>query len=45
MTRETAAHREPPSQWEHAIIQLAEKRVWHYRKLIEQLHEKNNHGV
>lgn len=31
------AFREPPEAWRHAIIRLAEKRVWHFRKLIEQL--------
>lgn len=34
------AYREPPKQWEEAIIRLAEKRVWHYRKLIEQIRGK-----
>lgn len=31
------AHRSPPSDWRAAAIRLAEDRVWHYRKLIEQL--------
>ena len=37
----TQAHRSPPTEWQHALIQLAEDRVWHYRKLIEQLRQAN----
>ena len=29
--------RAPPRNWERAIIRLAEARVLHYRKLIEEL--------
>lgn len=41
------AHRSPPDGWEHAVIRLAEKQVWHYRKLIEQLRggmQDSDHG-
>jgi hypothetical protein len=31
------AHRRPPERWRAAAIRLAEKRVWHFRQLIEQL--------
>jgi hypothetical protein len=31
------AHRAPPEDWRHAVIRLAEERVWHYRRLIEAL--------
>jgi DNA-binding GntR family transcriptional regulator len=31
------ARREPPKGWEGAVIRLAETRVWHYRKLIDQV--------
>jgi len=31
------AHRAPPRDWEGSVIRLAEERVWHYRKLIEQM--------
>jgi hypothetical protein len=31
------AHRAPPRDWENSVIRLAEERVWHYRKLIEQV--------
>jgi len=31
------AHRAPPENWEDAVIRLAEKRVWHYRNLIEEV--------
>jgi hypothetical protein len=34
------AYREPPKGWEDAVIRLAEKRVWHYRRLIEQVRGK-----
>jgi hypothetical protein len=35
------AYREPPKDWERAVIRLAEKRVWHCRKLIDQVRAKN----
>jgi hypothetical protein len=31
------AHRIPPSDWPDAVIRLAEERVWHYRRLIEDI--------
>ena len=31
------AHRTPPENWQHGLVRLAEERVWHYRKLIEQI--------
>jgi len=34
------AYREPPPNWEDTVIRLAEKRVWHYRQLIEQVRGK-----
>jgi hypothetical protein len=34
------AHREPPKNWEGAVIRLAEKKVWHYRRLIERIRGK-----
>jgi hypothetical protein len=34
------AFREPPKGWENAVIRLAEKRVWHYRRLIDQVRGK-----
>jgi hypothetical protein len=34
------AYREPPKEWEGAVIRLAEKRVWHYRRLIDQIRGK-----
>jgi|tagenome__1003787_1003787.scaffolds.fasta_scaffold20653457_2 hypothetical protein len=36
---EAAAHRQPPEDWENAVIRLAEERVWHYRKLIESVRQ------
>jgi len=37
MRPETNAHRSPPEDWPDAVIRLAEERVWHYRKLIEEI--------
>jgi hypothetical protein len=37
----TQAHRSPPNEWQYALIRLAEERVWHYRKLIEELRQAN----
>jgi hypothetical protein len=31
------AHRSPPPEWENAVVRLAEERVWHFRKLIEEM--------
>lgn len=33
----TKAHRSPPPDWERAVIRLAEERVWHFRRLIEEV--------
>jgi hypothetical protein len=38
---EAHSHRSPPEDWEHAVIRLAEERVWHYRQLIEKLRQEN----
>jgi hypothetical protein len=37
---ETKARRDPPKGWRNAVIRVAEDRVWHYRKLIQQLREQ-----
>jgi hypothetical protein len=34
------AYREPPPNWQDAVIRLAEKRMSHYRQLIGQLRER-----
>lgn len=35
---ETAkAHRQPPPGWEDKIIRLSERRIMHYRQLIERV--------
>lgn len=31
------AHRSPPTEWEDAVIRIAEERQEHYKKLIERL--------
>jgi hypothetical protein len=40
LREDAAAHRTPPTDWEEAVIRLAEQRVWHYRKLIEALRSR-----
>jgi hypothetical protein len=37
MKPDAHAHRSPPGEWPDALIRLAEERVWHYRKLIEEI--------
>lgn len=34
------AHRAPPGEWPEAVIQLAESRIGHYRKLIEGVRKR-----
>jgi len=36
------AHRRPPERWRAAAIRLAERRVWHFRQLIEQLRDTDD---
>jgi hypothetical protein len=31
------AYRTPPKHWKDAVIRLAERRIMHYRQLIDQL--------
>jgi hypothetical protein len=31
------AHREPPQHWESAVVRLAEKRLKHFRQLLDRL--------
>src|SRR3954453_19547221 len=40
-----AAHRTPPRDWRHAVIRLAEDRVWHYRQLIERLSRESSDKI
>lgn len=37
MNGSAKAHREPPREWRDIVIRLAEERVWHYRKLIDEI--------
>lgn len=37
MKEDSSAFRAPPKDWNHTIIRLAEKRIMHYRKLIDRL--------
>lgn len=34
------AHREAPKEWQNAVIRLAEERVGHFRRLIEELRKQ-----
>jgi hypothetical protein len=40
LREDAKAHRSPPRDWEHAVIRLAEKRVGHYRRLIEAIRDE-----
>jgi hypothetical protein len=40
LPRTAKAFREPPPDWQAAVIRLAETRVWHFRKLIERVREE-----
>jgi hypothetical protein len=40
LTPSANAYREPPPNWQDAVIRLAEKRVFHYRRLIDQVRGK-----
>lgn len=39
---EASAHRSPPPDWESVAIRLAEERVFHFRKLIEEIRNSSN---
>jgi hypothetical protein len=40
LTPTAKAYREPPPNWHDAIVRLAERRVWHYRQLINDVRGK-----
>ena len=37
LSSDALAHRSPPPNWENAVLRLAEERVLHFRKLVEEL--------
>jgi hypothetical protein len=37
LTRNALARRSPPQDWENAVLRLAEERVRHFGKLIEEI--------
>jgi hypothetical protein len=39
---DTKSHRSPPGGWRDAVIRLAEEKVSHYRRLIEELHASDD---
>jgi len=41
MKEDSKLFREPPKNWERALIRLAENRVLHYRRLIEKLRKSD----
>ena len=38
------AHRAPPPDWENALLRLAEERVGHFRKLVEEIRGSSQTG-
>ena len=38
--RSASAYRAPPKHWRRAVLQLAEERIAHYQRLIEELIEE-----
>ena len=40
LSPEAKAHREPPKDWQYAVIRLAERRILKYRQLIEQVRKE-----
>jgi hypothetical protein len=42
LSPDARAYREPPPKWREAAIRLAEKRLLHYRKLIERLQKERS---
>jgi hypothetical protein len=39
------AHRAPPAKWEDAVVQLAERRMRHYRELIDRVRNQQPQRV
>ena len=37
LSPDALAHRSPPPDWETAVLRLAEERVSHFRKLLEEI--------
>lgn len=37
---EAQAHRAPPKNWEKAVLELAEQRATHYRRLAEKMRQE-----
>jgi len=44
LSPDATAYRRPRADWRHAIIRLAESRVWHYRRLIDALRKEIGGG-
>jgi len=41
---DASAHRSPPPEWEQSLVRLAEERVRHFRKLIEEIRGASKAG-
>jgi hypothetical protein len=37
LSPDALAHRSPPPDWENAVLRLAEERVLHFQKLVEEI--------
>ena len=42
LAEQSRAFRAPPKHWKDTIIRLAERRIMHYRQLIERVRENDN---
>jgi hypothetical protein len=42
LNEDSSAFRAPPKEWQHTIIRLAERRVWHFRQLIDHLRKSGD---
>jgi hypothetical protein len=42
MKEDSKSFREPPKNWERALIRLAENRIAYYRKLVERLRKADS---
>ena len=41
LTPDALAHRSPPPAWEKAVLRLAEERVSHFQRLVEELRDSS----
>jgi DNA-binding GntR family transcriptional regulator len=41
LSPDALAHRSPPRGWENAVLRLAEERVRHFQKLVEEIRDSS----